>query len=200
MMPRTLLSLLLLVCLASGAVAGEPSAIAFSDPKTGIALPAKLGPLTYRGVKHYEQSALGVSVRYEGEPLVKADIFIYDLGKKNLGTGLKSPAVQPHFRQVKWDIYTAEKMGSYTSLSLVSEREIALQTPQGEIPALGAVFTYRQAEGPGSVYTGMRVSHLVLTAYRDSFLKIRFTYPENDKARGDLAFQQFMADLGRQLK
>jgi hypothetical protein len=62
---------------------------------------------------------------------------------------------------------------------------------------LSAVFTYSQTEGPGTAYTGMRVSHLVLTAYRDSFLKVRFTYPQNAKARGDLAFQQFLADLGR---
>ena len=86
-MPRTLLSLLILVSLVSSAFADGSPAIPFSDPKTGITLPAALGPLTYLGAKHYEPSALGVSVRYEGEPLIKADIFIYDLGKKNLGTG-----------------------------------------------------------------------------------------------------------------
>lgn len=199
-MPRTLISLLMLFSLASPAVAGSAPAIAFSDPKTGIALPANLGPLTYQWVKHYDQPALGVSVRYEGEPSIKADIFIYDLGKTDLGTGLESPAMLPHFQQVKGDIYTAEKRGSYTSLSLVSEQEIALNTPQGKLPALSAVFTFSQTEGPGTAYTGMRVSHLVLTAYRNSFLKIRFTYPQNEKARGDLAFKQFLADLGNHLK
>ena len=149
---------------------------------------------------NYDQPALGVSVRYEGEPSIKADIFIYDLGKTNLGTGIESPAMLPHFQQVKGDIYTAEKRGSYTSLSLVSEQEIALNTPQGKLPALSAVFTFSQTEGPGTAYTGMRVSHLVLTAYRNSFLKIRFTYPQNEKARGDLAFKQFLADLGNHLK
>jgi hypothetical protein len=118
-MPRTLLSLLMLLSLVSSTVAGNPPATPYSDSKTGIALPAHLGPLTYLGVTHYEQSALGVSVRYEAEGLIKADIFIYDLGKTNLGTGLKSPAVPSHFQQVKGDIYTAEKMGRYTSLSLV---------------------------------------------------------------------------------
>jgi hypothetical protein len=199
-MAKTLLSLLILLSLASSAVAGNPPAMPYSDPKTGIAFPAHLGPLTYLGVTRYEQSALGVSVRYGGELLIKADIFIYDLGKTNLGTGLKSPVVPSHFQQVKGDIYTAEKMGRYTDLSLVSEQEIALNTPQGKIPALSAVFTYSQTEGPGTAFTGMRVSHVVLTAYRDSFLKIRFTYPQKDKARGDLAFQQFMADLGNHLK
>lgn len=198
-MSRKIVCLLILVSLVSSAFGGSPPAIPFSDPKTGIALPAALGPLTYLGAKHYEPSALGVSVRYEGEPLIKADIFIYDLGEKNLGTGLQSPAVQSHFQQVKGDIYTGEKMGRYSSVNQVSEQEIAMQTSHGNIPALSAVFTFSQNEGPGTIYSGRRVSHLVLTAYRDSFLKIRFTYPEFQAQRGGLGFKQFIADLGRHL-
>jgi hypothetical protein len=199
-MPRTLVSLLILVSLVSSASADSPAAIPFSDPKTGIALPAALGPLTYQWAKRYERSALGVSVRYEGEPSIKADIFMYDLGKSNLGTGLQSPAMQSHFQQVKGDIYAGEKKGYYASFTLVSEQEIVLQTPDGKIPALSAVFTFNQTEGPDAGYTGLRVSHLVLTAYRDSFLKVRFTYPKAQAEVGDRAFKQFMADLGRQLK
>ena len=198
-MTRKIVSLLILVSLVSSAFAASPPATPFSDPKTGIALPAILGPLTYQWTKHYEQSALGASLRYEGEPSIKADIFIYDLGEKNLGTGLQSPAIQSHFQQVKGDIYTGEKMGRYASLNQVSEQEIALQTSQGKIPALSAVFTFSQTEGPDTIYTGMRVSHLVLTAYRDSFLKIRFTYPQSQAQAGGLAFKQFIADLGRHL-
>jgi hypothetical protein len=198
-MARTLLSFLILGSLVNGVFAGNPQAIAFSEPKTGITLPGTLGPLKYLGVKHYENPALGVCIRYGGEGLIKADIFIYDLGEKDLGTGLQSPALKTHFDQVKGDIATMEKMGRYKSLDRVSEQEIAMQTPHGRIPALSAVFTYSQTEGPGTAFTGQRISHLILTAYRDSFLKIRFTYPQNQKERGALAFKQFIDDLGRHL-
>lgn len=198
-MSRKLLSLLILVSLASSAFGARMPTIPFNDSKPGITFPATLGPLSYRGIKHYEPEALGVSVRYDGEDSLKADIFIYDMGEKILGTGLQSPAVREHFQQVKGDIYTGEKKGYYASVRHISEREIALQTAGGTIPALSAVFTFRLTEEPGTSSSGVRVSHLVLTAYRDTFLKIRFTYPQSQAQRGGLAFKQFMADLARQL-
>jgi hypothetical protein len=198
-MARTLLSLLILGSLVSSAFPGNPPAIAYREPQTGIALPGDLGPLNYLGVKRYDKPELGVCIRYGEEGLIKGDIFIYDLGKKNLGSGLQSPAVKTHFEQVKGDIYAMEKMGHYQALDQVSEREIAIRTPRGKIPALSAIFTYSQTEGPGTAFTEKRVSHLVLTAYRGSWLKIRFTYPQNQKNRGETAFKQFMDDLGSRL-
>ena len=198
-MARTLLSLLILGSLVNGGFAGNPPAVAFSEPQTGISFPGHLGPLRYLGVRHYENPALGICIRYGEEGLIKADIFIYDLGKKNLGTGLQSPALATHFDQVKGDLSTLEKMGRYKSLGQVSEQKIVIQTPQGRIPALSARFTYSQTAGPGTAFTGQRVSHLVLTAYRESFLKIRFTYPQDQKERGAMAFKQFIDGLGRHL-
>lgn len=196
-MARTLLSLLILGSLVQGVCASNPEAAAFSEPKTGMSLPGQLGPLKYLGVRHYENPALGVCIRYGEEGLIKADIFIYDLGKKNLGTGLQSPALTTHFDQVKGDLSTLEKMGRYKSLNQVSEQKISIETPRGGIPAMSALFTYCQTAGPGTAFTGQRVSHLVLTAYRESFLKIRFTYPQNQKEQGAVAFRKFIADLGR---
>jgi hypothetical protein len=198
-MARTLLSLLILGSLVNGGFAGNPPAVAFPEPQTGISLPGHLGPLKYLGITHYDNPALGVCVRYEEEGLIKADIFIYDLGKNNLGTGLESPALTRHFDQVKGDLANLEQMGRYKSLEQISEQKIAIQTPRGRIPALSAGFTYRQTAGPGTAFTGQRVSHLVLTAYHESFLKIRFTYPQNQKQRGAMAFKQFIDDLGRNL-
>jgi hypothetical protein len=65
-MARALLSLLILGSLVNGVFAGNPQAIAFSEPKTGIILPGNLGPLKSLGVKHYENPELGVCIRYGG--------------------------------------------------------------------------------------------------------------------------------------
>jgi hypothetical protein len=156
-MARTRVSLLILGSLVSGVFAANPEVIAYGEPKTGITLPGNLGPLKYLGVRHYENPELGVCIRYAGEGLIKADIFIYDLGRKNLGTGLQSPALIPHFDQVKGDLDAMEKMGRYKSLDKVSEQEIAIQTPRGRIPALSAIFNYSQTEGPGTAFPGKRV-------------------------------------------
>jgi hypothetical protein len=50
-----------------------------------------------------------LSVRYIDEKLIKADIYLYDGGKDNLGDGIDSAAVRHHFEQSKKDIYIAYK-------------------------------------------------------------------------------------------
>ena len=84
-MAKTLLSLLILGSLVNGVFAGNPPAVAIREPQTGISFPGHLGPLTYQGVRHWENPALGVCIRQGEEGLIKADIFVYDLGKKNPG-------------------------------------------------------------------------------------------------------------------
>jgi hypothetical protein len=196
---KTLLSLLLVGSLAGPAFPGAPPAVAYREPNTGLTLPGKLGPLTYVGVKEYERPGLGVCIRYGGQDQVKADIFIYDLGEKNLGRGLQSPAVTRQFAQAKGDISAMERLGRYKDLEQVSAQEIAIPTPRGKILALSAVFTFRLTEGPDPADREPRVSHLILTAYQDSFIKIRFTYPQNPPGREDRALGQFIEDLGRRL-
>jgi hypothetical protein len=44
-MARTLLSLLILGSLVNGGFAGNPPAVVFSEPQTGISFPGHLGPL-----------------------------------------------------------------------------------------------------------------------------------------------------------
>jgi hypothetical protein len=62
--------------------------------------------------------------------LIKGDIFIYDRGKKNLGTGLESPALTTHFNQAKRDLAALEKMGRYKSLDQGLEEKITIPTPR----------------------------------------------------------------------
>ena len=200
-MLRVFLSLWVMFTLSGSALAQEKQASPHLDPQTGISLPASLGSLKRAGVKKYDQPELGIGYRYEAAPLIKGDIFIYNLGLKNLGTGLNSRDVRPQFDQAKNDISALEKMGRYRGVNKVSEGEIPLGSPPLKIPTLSAVFTYSQAPEPGVVvYAGVRVSHLLLTAYKDYFIKIRFTYPEKDKSQGEKALQQFLADFGKTLK
>ncbi len=199
-MVRTCISLVAIICLAIPAFGQGPPSAPYLEPQTGIVFPVNLGPLEFSGANKYDQPELGVSVGYQGEPLIKADIYIYDMGQKNLGAGLGSPAVSSHFREAKGDIFALEKMGRYQAVSVISEQPTALNTPGGELPTLAACFKYSQTAGPGVAFTGPRISHLFLTAYKEVFVKVRFTYPETDKAQGDQALSQFLAALGKLLK
>ncbi len=199
-MVKKLVVLVIMIVLAIPAFGQGPPSAPYLEPQTGIVFPANLGTMKFSGVKTYGQPELGASVGYHGKPLIKADIFIYDLGQKNLGAGLDSPAVTSQFQQAKGDIFAMEKRGDYQSVTALSEQPTAFSTPGGELATLAASFKYSQTAGPGVAFTGPRISHLFLTAYKGLFLKVRFTYPENRKDQGDQALSQFLAALGKILK
>ena len=52
---------------------------------------------------------MGVCIRKGEEGLIKADRFVYDLGKKNPGTGLEFPVLATHFDQVKGEHHPRTK-------------------------------------------------------------------------------------------
>jgi hypothetical protein len=200
-MLRQILAGCLVVLLAVPALAQTPGSV-YQEPNTHIAFPARLGPMQYGGVADYAGQGrpdLGISVRYglPGSP-VRADIYLYDLKKKNLGTGVGSPEVTKIFQQSIGDIYSLEKRGHYKDVRKLSEGKIALQTPTGSLALLQASLSYSQLPAPQVSYTGPQISNLYFTAYRDYFLKIRFSYPDDAKrAEHEKALEQFLADLAK---
>jgi hypothetical protein len=198
-MLKTLLSLCLICSLISPAAAQQRTASPGADSRSVISPPAAIGSLQRTGIHKYDEPGLGVAYRYQGQPQVKMDIFIYDYGLKNLGTGIKSPQIKDHFEQVKKEVFLLEKKGRYQSVVKAAEGETALAAPAGKIPALTATFTFIQV-GKDTAYSGTRISHVLLLAYKNSFVKVRFTYPQAQKAKGDQAWKQFLADFGNHLK
>jgi len=150
------------------------------------------------GLKKYDSPELGVSYRYAGHPLPIADIYLYDQGLNNLGTGIDQ-AVRTHFEEVTNEILLMEKTGFYQSVKKVSEGETAIGNGARKLPALSAVFTYSIAPGKGVAYTGLRASHVLLTSYKGQFLKIQFTYPKNQGSEGRSDLKEFLAAFSKAL-
>lgn len=200
-MIRQFFALCLTALLAVPALAQSP-ARAYQEPNTGIAFPEKLGPMHYRGVVNYAEQGrpdLGISVRYAlpGTP-VRADIYLYDLGKKNLGTGIGSPEVATIFQQSIGDIFSLEQRGDYKDVRKLSEGKTVFKSSTGSLSVLQATFSYSQIPGPRVFYTGPLLSNLYFTAYKNYFLKIRFSYSDDARrAQHEKALEQFLADLGK---
>ena len=200
-MIKQILALCLTVVLAVPALA-QPSGGVYQEPNTGIAFPSTLGPMQYAGVVDYAEQRrpdLGISVRYSlpGSP-VRADIYLYNLGKKNLGTGTGSPEVAKIFQQSIEDIFSLEKRGHYKDVRKLSEGRTASKTSMGSLMVLQARISYSQLPAPLVFYTGPQISNLYLTAYKDYFLKIRLSYPDDPRrAEHEKAQEQFLEDLGK---
>jgi len=196
---KIFLALWLLSGLAIPAAAQESPGTPAIEPRTGITFPQTLGPLARMGMKKYDLPELGVSYRYAGKPLPIADIYIYDNGLKDLGTGL-TQAVRTHFEEVKSEILLLGKSGNYRDVKKVSEGETYLPPGNPRLPALSATFTFSIPPGKGVAYAGVRTSHILLTAYQGQFLKIQFTYPQDQEKEGKKAWQQFLTAFGKVLK
>ncbi|HUS45606.1 MAG TPA: hypothetical protein VM219_06195 [Phycisphaerae bacterium] len=174
----------------------------YVEPETGIVFPQRLGVLVLQGVQKYEEAGLGISVAYDcSDPIrVVVDIYIYDFGRKDIGTGVESEAVKQHFGEVQGHLHAMEERGRYKTVKKLSEESVSVQVGDKPLALLHAIFEYTNVPAPGSDAPERPVkSHILLTGFKDRFLKVRFTYPQAKKADGDKVFAEFLPILGQML-
>jgi len=192
-------ALLLLVCalIVSGSpVFGQNPTQVFSHKETGINFPAKLGHLELEGVKKYDNKALGVSVRYAGPHLLKADVYVYHMGLRGIPNGIESTIITNHFSQVVEEVKNMEETGRYVSVVSVSRGVTSVGAHPNLWPTLYECFTYQQKVGTSEP----RKSYLLLTGYKGHFVKIRFTYLLRQEAEGEALRTEFLKDFGAYLR
>ncbi len=188
-----------LFSLISGALcwAADPSWV---HDETGIVFPGRLGGMVCRGTDRYGQQELGVSLRYEGAHLLKTDVYVYNMGFKAIPNGIDSDVVRNHFESVTQDVFAAQRQGLYSSVVEIDGGTTLLGGPKDGLRALYKCFEYYQNPSSGIVSTERRRSYLLLTGYRNHFLKIRLTFLTNTEHYGEAMLKRFLADLGRVLK
>lgn len=199
-MRKALLAVLALAVTADGLRAAEAQSLPYREPSTGIVLPRVLGSMQGGSVSTYDRPEMGISVRYSAPGFLKADVYVYDGGMENLGTGIGSADIRPHFKELQDVLSIFEKQGKYKGVKKLGEQETSLVAGGKKIPALLARYEYSETPREGVDYAGKRVSCILLTAYKDNFLKLRFTFPEKDKKKGDELLKKLQADLGALLK
>jgi len=195
-----LLGLSLVAGVLAGAESEQPKP--YLEQQTGVTFPVTLGPYSLTKIDTFAKPELGVMIRYEiRQPyLIWADVFVYDFGRKGLGTGTGNPEVKSHFEGVKSDITALERKGRYKGVKLLSEVPISVKMGEKDLPMYSAVYEYVIAPEPGESGDYPVFSHLYLTAYKDKFLKVRCTYPKLAKETGEVTLKAFLTALGDLLK
>ena len=186
---RTSTVLLIALAMSGSALGQEQAAPPYREPVTGIAFPAKLAAFRKSGIREYEDPMMRVRARYRGPGMAQADVYIYTLGLKGIGTGIRSPKVKAHFEAVKGAI---AKCTAYKAVVQKSEQERVIKTPKREVPALCACFEYTECSMP-------RVSHVLVTAYKDNFLKVVYVFPKQKQKGAEEALEGFLSALGAQM-
>jgi hypothetical protein len=170
----------------------------FVEEQSGLEFPAKLGSLARQSTRKYDQPGMGVSIRYSAPRLMKADVYVYDLGEDQ-GTGIDSESVTKHFTVVKEQVSVMQKRGEYQDVKTVYDGTLKLHSPAGPVPMLYATFNYTETPTAEQGKASKRTSHALLTAYNGKFIKIRFTYMA-DEPHGEDSLKAFLFDFEKVLK
>ena len=146
------------------------SAEIYNNPATKIEFQDQIAGLQQVGVTNYEQitPGLGVSVGYNGEK-DKLTIYIYNLGLSSIKHDRDDDLIITHFKQTISDVL---ELHSSANIKNISNSKI-----QAGARWYIANFDYEE----NSVKVN---SYLLLTTYKNNFLKFRYTFPLADEGVG----------------
>lgn len=189
----------ILICLAVSLILLFFSVSAFAVPyrhsATGLVFPDRLASMKKGEVRDFEKDnpGLGVSVGYDA-PGIALTIFIYDYRIKEFPANPDDPAMKKHFDQVLSDVMKMGEQGKYEYLILENiSDEIVLGASKKGPRVLSASFSY--------VLNGEKsVSALYLVSYKKNFIKLRYTYNENVKAKAKVILRQLLYRLALMLR
>ncbi len=143
----------------------------------------------------YKDKDLGYSVSYLSEGIV-ITVFVYNLGLEKIPTGPNADAIKAEMYESLLALEANRKNGRYKSITPVDERVIPFGTNKAA-PELR-----RKRYEVEVTDEGEAVTELYVTGYKNYFLKIRATYPSQEKKRpdGEKAVADVLSALGKALK
>jgi hypothetical protein len=183
----------ILFCLSTACIP-EAAGKNWTHSSTGITFPDKIGSLTRAEIAEFPHKELGTALRYSGPDGVTADVFIYDMGTSKIPDGPESEVVKEQLQLAAKNVASMVQHGRYASVKEQKEEVVQLGKVETGWNALSKCFVIEVASRE------WKKSYLLVTGYRNQFLKIRYTYPLKDEARGDELFRQFVSELGTCLK
>lgn len=182
---------------AAGAMAEEAGKVAYRHAWTGLSFPMEVGGLVLEGVGKHPDPKMGVSLQYKGPDVLRATVALYTLGRAGLGSGHESEAVQTHFEEIKAVLPELEKKGHVSDLKIVADDTVVLKGEKTELTMWRIATEYRPVPGTNDVSDAKRISNVLVTAFRNQYLKVGFTYFAEKQEAGAARLDAFLKALGR---
>ena len=170
------LMLAILLCALIPVLGSEPQELpkdlAYSDVKTGVVFPARLGKFHKTEIRLNSNAVVGSIIRYEGDRLgCAADVYIYALSEN------PQPISREEFME-HWEKVRSAVLNPDPKTGRVEESEsvqkLTYSRNQREY-AMREVFSIR-TKGGGTYY-----SELLLLPCGDQAVKLRITVPKAEK-------------------
>lgn len=169
---------------------GEPTL----DKHSGIPLPETMGNFKRTKVIDNELENPGLETTvYYNTPGMKATLYIYNMGKKNIANGIDSQFIKDSFEGAKNDVKEAARLEYYKLTSELSSRSSHLILESKCIPVLVAEFSYQDK---GQEFS----SWLYMTGYKNQIIKLRVSHYKADKDLADPIHQDFLKAVANLLQ
>ncbi len=162
----------------------------------GMILPVEFGGLVYRFATIYEGETpgLGLSFRYTDGEAIRLDLYIYDLNLDYLEDGVTSAEVLEQFDAVQTGL---DDLETYSEVEMQRTETLTIGGRGEDRSFLYALYHYHDASEPQG--KSLVHSHIILTAYRGKFLKIRASYGEEWSQIGQAKVAGFLRELSEQM-
>jgi hypothetical protein len=132
-------------------------------------------------------------VSYLGDGLV-VTVFVYDLGLDKIPTGPNSDTIKAEMYESALALEANKASGRYKSIQPLDEKVIPFGSNKAAPQLRRKRYEVEIAkEGPA-------VTELYVTGHKNHFIKIRATYPSEDKEKHEKALTELIDKLGKGLK
>jgi hypothetical protein len=161
---------------------------------TGVGFPPTLGGMVRKEITPYKDPRLGESVFYLSQPHgAFATIYLYTMGLARIPADVRGGPVRGELGRSVAELEATAAAGTYRSLVLQPPR-LAVLGSDPSSPAAWHVSCAFVLRGEPMM------SHLFLTAYRDHFLKIRFSHPAATSGASTRLLHALLEELGALLR
>lgn len=144
-------------------------------------------------INMFKDPALGYSVSYLGDGLV-VTVFIYNLGFEKIPTGPNSDTIKAEMYESALALEANKSNGRYKSIQPLDESVIAFGSNKAAPKIRRKRYEIEIAkEGPA-------MTELYVTGYKNYFIKIRATYPTDNKQKCQKQLDTLIDELGQGLK
>jgi hypothetical protein len=141
----------------------------------------------------FKDKALGYSVGYLGDGTI-ITVFVYDLGRDKIPDGPNSDVVKAEMYESLLALEANKATGRYKSLQPIDEKVLPLGTSKGALEVRRKRYEVEIAK------EGAALTELYVTGYKNHFIKIRATYPAENKEKAQKALDDLLDALGKELK
>ena len=170
------------------------TAATYTDKATKLRFPDNLGSWEKKDVHHFDDPALGTSIGYRHPLTGVASFYIYNKGVKKIPAGGRNDVVRREFASVLDEIEATYSGEKYEHLKKIMDAVPEVRNNGKMATLLASVYSFSVREE----HPPQRLSYVLLTGYRNRFLKLRFTLPadfEKTPERGQEELKQLVTAL-----